>query len=100
MAITSIGNPLAGYEAHRLSTETDLPEAARSKVQHGPETDRVSLSEEGRRQAAILAAASSSDGVRADKVADLKAQMAAGTYSPSHRDIATALVRHDLDLWG
>lgn len=100
MAISTIANPLAGYEAQRLTADTERPDGPRTRQPHGPDTDRVSLSEEGRRKAALLAAASSADGVRADKVAEFKARIAAGTYAPSSQDIAAGIVRHDLDLWG
>lgn len=99
MAIKTITSPLAGYEAQRLTPELERTETTRHRTPT-PETDRVSLSEEGRRKAAVLTAAAEADGVRADKVAALKAQVAADTYAPKSADIAAAMVRHDLDLWG
>jgi len=100
MAIKTITNPLAGYETGRLNQAAlETTETTRTRRATLPEADRVSLSPEGRRQAAILTAATEASGIRDDKVAAIKSQIQAGTYAPKPRDIAAAMIQHDLDLW-
>jgi flagellar biosynthesis anti-sigma factor FlgM len=100
MAIKTISTPLAGYETERLNqADLETTETARARRAVFPEADRVSLSQEGRRQAAILTAANEASGIRDDKVAAIKSQIQAGTYAPKPRDIAAAMIQHDLDLW-
>lgn len=62
------------------------------------ETDTVTLSEEARLRGVALAAANQDSGIRADKVAELKAQIQAGTYKPDLRKTAANMLRDDLDL--
>jgi negative regulator of flagellin synthesis FlgM len=48
----------------------------------------------------MLKAAQEDDGVRPDKVADVKARIEAGEYEPKGKDIAASLLRQELDVWG
>ena len=99
MTINNI-TQVSGYESHRLEQlEQKQQEAQKAAHQEGA-NDRISISEEGRLKAATLKAAQDSDGVRADKVADLKALIEAGEYKPEGKDIAASLVRQELDVWG
>jgi negative regulator of flagellin synthesis FlgM len=96
--ITSFG----GYESQRLEQMEQKLQESRKAVATPQDTgaDRISISEEGRLKANMLKTAQDSDGVRADKVADVKARIEAGEYEPRGRDIAANLVRQELDVWG
>lgn len=102
--MTSINstNPLLGYTSSRLgeleSPRQDDPQRAKAPQKNGP--DRVSISEEGRVKALALQTAQDDTGVRPDKVAALKAQISAGTYTVDTQDIATRMIRQELDIWG
>ena len=99
MTINNI-TQVSGYESHRLEQlEQKQQEAQKAAHQEGS-SDRISISEEGRLKAATLKAAQDSDGVRADRVADLKARIEAGDYKPEGKDIAASLVKQELDVWG
>ena len=90
-----------GYESHRLEhTEQQRQETQQVPAQQDTSCDRVSISDEARIKAGTLKAAQESDGVRPDLVADAKARIAAGQYKIDSRDIATSLVKQELDLWG
>lgn len=101
MTIRSIQPNLAGYETQRLEqTGAHRQEALKTGSRPESSADRISISDAGRTQANAFKAAQDSDGVRPDKVADIKARLAAGTYQPDSRDIATKMVRQELDVWG
>ncbi len=90
-----------GYESHRLEQQLEQKhqETQKAVAQEGS-NDRISISEEGRLKAAALKAAQESDGIRDDRVADLKARIEAGEYKPEGKDIAASLLRQELDVWG
>jgi negative regulator of flagellin synthesis FlgM len=89
-----------GYEAHRLEQIEQKHQEAQKTLAQEPSSDRISISEEGRLKANALKAAQEADGVRADKVAELKAKIEAGEYKPEGKDIAASLVKQELDVWG
>jgi negative regulator of flagellin synthesis FlgM len=101
MTITNI-TQFNGYDAHRLEQLEQKHQEAQKAAAGAQEgaNDRISISEEGRLKANALKAAQESDGVRADKVADLKAKIEAGEYKPEGKDIAASLVKQELDVWG
>ena len=73
MTINTI-TPFGGYEARRLEQqEQQRQENQKAAVVQESGTDRISISEEGRLKMNMLKAAQETDGVRADKVADVKA---------------------------
>lgn len=98
MTINSIKSS-GGYEMHKLEQLEQQRQEAR-KTAAEPGGDRISISEEGRIKAGVLKTAQESDGVRADLVADIKARIASGNYTPSSRDTAEKMVRQELDIWG
>ena len=101
MTINNITTKVGGYDAHRLEQlELKHQETQKAAATQEGANDRISISEEGRIKAAALKSAQDSDGVRADKVADLKARIEAGEYKPEGKDIAAGLVRQELDVWG
>ena len=100
MTINTI-TPFGGYEARRLEQqEQQRQESQKSAVVQESGTDRISISEEGRLKMNMLKAAQENDGVRADKVADVKARIEAGEYNPDSKDIAASLLKQELDVWG
>jgi negative regulator of flagellin synthesis FlgM len=100
MTINTI-TPFGGYEARRLEQqEQQRQENQKTAVVQESGTDRISISEEGRLKMNMLKAAQESDGVRADKVADVKARIEAGEYNPDSKDIAASLLKQELDVWG
>jgi negative regulator of flagellin synthesis FlgM len=62
-----------------------------------PAADAVSVSSKGQEIGKALQALAGLPDVRADKVAALKAQIEAGTYQVSGRDIAESLLRRASD---
>lgn len=101
MTITSINTPVAGYEANRLDhLESQRHEAQKTKTTQGGGSDRISISDEGRIKASTLKTAQDDEGVRTDKVAEIKARISSGAYEVNSQDIAAKLVRQDLDVWG
>ena len=100
MTINTI-TPFGGYEARRLEQqEQQRQENQKTAVVQESGTDRISISEEGRLKMNMLKAAQENDGIRADKVADVKARIEAGEYEPKGKDIAASLLRQELDVWG
>ena len=102
MTINTIQTPVTGYESQRLE-QLDQQRLENAKSKTATETssqDRISISEEGRLKAAMLNGAQESDGVRQDKVAEFKAQIATGQYKVDSKDVAASLVRQELDVWG
>ena len=100
MTINTI-TPFGGYEARRLEQqEQQRQENQKTAVVQESGTDRISISEEGRLKMNMLKAAQENDGVRADKVADVKARIEAGEYKPDSKDIAASLLKQELDIWG
>ena len=100
MSINTI-TPFGGYEARRLEQqEQQRQENQKTAVVQESGTDRISISEEGRLKMNMLKAAQENDGVRADKVADVKARIEAGEYNPDSKDIAASLLKQELDVWG
>ena len=100
MTINTI-TPFGGYEARRLEQqEQQRQESQKAAVVQESGTDRISISEEGRLKMNMLKAAQEDDGVRADKVADVKARIEAGEYNPDSKDIAASLLKQELDVWG
>jgi negative regulator of flagellin synthesis FlgM len=62
------------------------------------DSDRIQLSEEARLRSVALSEANGSDGVRNERVAELKAKVANGSYQPDLQKTAENLVKQDLDL--
>ena len=100
MTINTI-KPFSGYESQRLDQlEQQRQEHQKAVVSQEASTDRISISEEGRLKMNMLKATQEDDGVRADKVADVKARIEAGEYNPDSKDIAASLLKQELDVWG
>lgn len=101
MTINIIQTPVSGYDAKRLEQiEPQRQDAQKTKAPQDTGTDRISISDEGRIKASMLKAAQDSDGIRADKVAEVKARISSGTYAPNSQDIAAGMLRQELDIWG
>ncbi|MCR5216675.1 MAG: flagellar biosynthesis anti-sigma factor FlgM [Lachnospiraceae bacterium] len=84
MRIDGIGAINQVYKANN-AYKTQTASAAYS-------TDQVELSSFGKELQIAKAAVAATSDVRADKVADIKARLSAGTYQVSAADIASKLV--------
>ncbi|PKN41103.1 MAG: flagellar biosynthesis anti-sigma factor FlgM [Deltaproteobacteria bacterium HGW-Deltaproteobacteria-18] len=100
MTINNIKS-FGGYESHRLEQlEQQRQEHQKTVANQDSGSDRISISDEARLKMSMLKSAQENDGVRADKVADVKARIEAGEYAASGKDIAASLLRQELDIWG
>ncbi|MBE1423803.1 negative regulator of flagellin synthesis FlgM [Desulfomicrobium macestii] len=100
MSINTIKS-FSGYESQRLDQlEQQRQEHQKTVANPDGGTDRISISDEARLKMSMLKAAQENDGVRADKVADVKARIEAGEYGASGKDIAASLLKQELDIWG
>lgn len=61
------------------------------------ESDAVSISEKGKDVSEMTRTLKEMPDVRADKIADLKARIASGTYNISGRDIAAKIINTALE---
>ena len=99
MEIKNLVGELNPYSKKRVEqTERNRTEEAKSAKTSTSTSDTVSLSDEAKLRGVAHTEAMKSDGVRAEKVAELKARVQAGTYEPDTRKAAQNLVRDDLDL--
>jgi negative regulator of flagellin synthesis FlgM len=62
--------------------------------------DRVTLSDSAKLVSVATRTAQETPEVRADKVAELKAQVQAGTYQPDSKKIAEKMLTMESDLFG
>ena len=75
----------------RAQAETNKPQT----VEH----DTVHVSEEAKLRSMALQEATGHSGVRAERVAELKAQVQSGTYEPDSRKIAEKLLQDEVNLF-
>ena len=68
------------------------PRSGATTAERVERTDSSGITGEARELASALEIVSESDEVRAERVAELKAQIANGTYKPDPREIARKLV--------
>lgn len=100
-----IKNILGGMNPYDR-TKLDKAEAEQGKGRRdsapvqGQGGDRVVLSEEAKLRTEAFKAATAAPDVRQDKVAMIKAQIAAGEYRMDSSKIARNLVRDEMDLNG
>lgn len=101
MTISTINTPVTGYETNRLEhLESSRPDTQKSKAAQTTGSDRISISGEGRLKASMFNAAQADEGIRTDKVAEIKARISSGAYAVDSQDIATKMVQQELDIWG
>lgn len=72
--------------------------AARPAPEQGPDT--VTVSADARMLARMTETAQAAPDIRADKVAELKAQVDGGTYTMDNRAIAQSMLRDDVRIFG
>ena len=68
------------------------PHANAATVERAERTDSAGLSDTARELSSALCMVEESPEVRAEKIAALKAQIAAGTYNPDPREVARKLI--------
>lgn len=101
MEIKNTLNGLTAYDSSRLERgEADKAKARRQDAGQSLEGkgDRVEFSDEGKLRTEAFKAAQSAPDVRQDKVAAIKARIAAGEYQMDSGTIAANLIRDELDL--
>lgn len=78
---------------------TGIPRGTTTDTTATTGADRVTLSDGARLVGVAVKTASGSPEVRADKVAELKAQVQSGTYQPDSRKIAEKMLTMESDLF-
>jgi negative regulator of flagellin synthesis FlgM len=84
-----------GSESASSTTRTTTSDTSSSTG-----ADRVTLSDGAKLVGVATKTASEASDVRTDKVADLKAQVEAGTYQPDSKKIAEKMLTMESDLLG
>ena len=102
MAIRSVGHGNTPYEQLRVQQQAEVEHGERNAKgvkDSAPKGDNVSVSEDARLLGTALKTAQDTPDTRADRVAQLKEQIASGTYDVSGRAIAEKMVSEELDLF-
>lgn len=86
--------------AQLQKTNQPLDKGAQVQAPAQPLGDRVSLSPEAKLLQEAHAAATNAPDVRSDKVAALKSQVEAGTYSVDSKTVAQKLLKSETELFG
>lgn len=102
MDIKKLVTSLGGYDPARAEkTEADNRARRLAKATVEPRKgDTVSLSEDARLRTDAYSAAMGSGDIRHDKVAEIKARIAAGEYVIDTRKIAQKVVAEDIEFFG
>jgi negative regulator of flagellin synthesis FlgM len=79
--------------------KVERADGERSQKAQGAAGDKVTLSEEAKLRAEAVKVALADDGMRAERVAELKKQVADGEYETDSRSLAEKLLRDDLDTF-
>lgn len=90
-------SPLSGQDQLRAAQALSAFRGTSAAPAAGVATrqpDSVSLSDTARSLASARAAVADASDVRADRVAQIKAAIASGTYTVDSRQLARALVKH------
>ena len=90
-------SPLSGQDQIRAAQAVSAFRAASVGTTPGVTTrqpDSVSLSEAARSLASARSAVADASDVRTDRVAQIKAAIASGTYAVDSRQLARAMVKH------
>ena len=100
MEIKKTLNGLDPYQAklEKAEAEAKIKRDKASKGKEGGDSDKVSLSPEAKLRTEAYKTAASSEDIRPEKVAEIKAKIANGTYEINSRKIAEKLIKEDLDL--
>ncbi|MFW5487025.1 MAG: flagellar biosynthesis anti-sigma factor FlgM [Desulfovibrio sp.] len=86
------------YDTKKIDKSRIQDIAAKGKTAPGADADKINLSEEARLRSVALSEANSSDGMRNERIAELKAKVANGSYQPDLHKTAENLVKQDLEL--
>lgn len=100
-----IKNVLNGLNPYEQSAKLEKAEGQQVKSKRdstatsaNTQGDRVRFSDEALLRTEAFQSASSTSDVRQDKVAEIKARIAAGEYQVDSRKIAENLIRDEIDL--
>ncbi|GAB7078985.1 flagellar biosynthesis anti-sigma factor FlgM [Megalodesulfovibrio paquesii] len=103
MDIKTLLSGLDAYDPARLDkSDADATRVRRSKADavENARGDKVSFSDDARLRTEAFSSAMSAPDIRKDKVAAIKAQIAAGEYTMDSQKIAAKIVQDDLDFFG
>lgn len=100
MEINKLLTKLSPYDQAKVEkAEADKARAKRSKGEaEGSAGDKVSLSSEAKHRTEAYKSAQAAPEIRQEKVDEIKAQIASGTYEIDNYKIAEKLVKEDLEL--
>ncbi len=82
------------YNAISQIYQANATSKVKSTAKAASVSDKFEISETAKTYQTARAAVSSASDVRADKVADIKARMAAGTYNISSADVADKIINN------
>ncbi len=85
------------YDTKKIDKNRQAEAVGKGKS-HTVETDKIHLSEEARLRSVAFSESNGADGVRKERVAELKARVANGSYQPDLYKTAENLVKQDLEL--
>ncbi len=105
MDIKNIFGINQGYGQSRVSRSnsgetSSVSRGASEEASSGSSSDKVTLSGDARLVSLAATTAKESPDTRSDRVAELKAQVEAGTYQPDSRKIAEKMLTMDSELFG
>lgn len=97
MQIKNILDQLGAYKQEQI--ERNKTQEKKSAQANRQENDQVKLSSKAQNLNKAMRLAQESPEMRAEKVGQLKDQVASGNYQPDSRRIAEKLVQEELELW-
>ena len=97
MQIKNTLDQLGFYKQEQLEKNTTQEKKPSQDISQS--NDQVKLSSKAQNLNKAMRLAQESPEIRAEKVGQLKMDVASGKYNPDTRQIAEKLVQEDLDLW-
>lgn len=101
MDIKGLG-PNSPYEQLRIKQEEEnlRPDKNVNDSSQARTGDEVAVSGEARLRGTLYNEAMKAPDVRSEKVARLKAMVESGQYQPDSKDIATSMIKEEMEEWG
>jgi negative regulator of flagellin synthesis FlgM len=96
MKITETGNPARGIVQQQISKNKLNRESAKQAESRGGSGEQVTFSQRAQDIQQVEKAINKLSDIREDKVAQLKSQIEAGTYSVDGEEIATKLIAESI----
>jgi len=99
MVIKSILDRVGAYQQPKVEKDAPQDKKTGKSESSAGGTDRVNLSQEARLINETAKTARESQGVRVNKVEEIKNLIESGQYKPDNRKIAAKIVEEDLEIW-